>query len=88
MLQGGDFTRGNVSIILVSSTARRGIDCSRVLVAVPSTARSSPMRTSTSSTPSLVSSPWLTLVLTREFSIPLVLVRPCPCSEEFVLMVS
>jgi cyclophilin family peptidyl-prolyl cis-trans isomerase len=46
MLQGGDFTRGNVSISGISRTPDPMADCHRAPAASPSTARSSPMRTS------------------------------------------
>ena len=75
MLQGGDFTRGNVSFFLLSNPDSR---CNaqyltlfifyrnRVPVVAPSTVRSSPMRTSSTSTPALVFCPWPTLAPTRK----------------------
>jgi cyclophilin family peptidyl-prolyl cis-trans isomerase len=46
MLQGGDFTRGNVSISGISGIPDLKADCHRALAASLFTARSSPMRTS------------------------------------------
>jgi peptidylprolyl isomerase len=65
MLQGGDFTRGNVRLF-ETFLAVKADDIYRVLVANPSTVRSSPMRTSPASTPSLDSSPWPMPDLTRK----------------------
>ena len=72
MLQGGDFTRGNVSkalcyrypTLIINWYANVPSD-HRALVASPSTARSSLTRTSSAATPAPVSSPWLTLAPTR-----------------------
>lgn len=82
MLQGGDFTRGNVSSsspLPIARAWRQTIarvrlvkesnctdDVNRVPVASPSTARSSPMRTSKRSTPALVCCPWPMPALTRK----------------------
>ena len=68
MLQGGDFTRGNVSnplvpmflLVFLSDLFRN-----RVPVVAPSTVTSSPTRTSRRSTPAPVFCPWPTLVPTR-----------------------
>jgi peptidylprolyl isomerase len=67
MLQGGDFTRGNVSLAplyIVAIEADKYVY--RVPVASPSTVRSSPMRTSPASTPSQDFSQWPTPDPTRK----------------------
>lgn len=75
MLQGGDFTRGNVcrTLNLPVSAAVGGpegkLTENRALVASLSTARSSPMRTSSSSTTSPVCFPWPTPAPTRTFAL-------------------
>ena len=75
MLQGGDFTRGNVSFYLSTIGIRTvGEMHSRLAadiiirapVASPSTARSSPMRTSRRSTFAPAFCPWLTPAPTRK----------------------
>lgn len=72
MLQGGDFTRGNVSLLLQFRQHIKVYQTilmpPRVLVVGPSTARSSRTRTFPESTPSLVSCPWPMLVQTRKLS--------------------
>ena len=72
MLQGGDFTRHNVSFLLIAGLLffdlpRLTVFCSnRAPVVAPSTATSSPMRTSSTSTTAPVCSPWPTLAPTRK----------------------
>jgi cyclophilin family peptidyl-prolyl cis-trans isomerase len=65
MLQGGDFTRGNVRP-QSQQHFNRSLQLYRALVASPSTARSSLMRTSAGSTPSLDFCRWPTPVPTRK----------------------
>jgi len=67
MLQGGDFTAGNVSISTPRiSSSSSTLTADRAPVVSPSTVRSSRTRTSLSSTPAPVSSPWPTPAPTRK----------------------
>jgi hypothetical protein len=66
MLQGGDFTRGNVSISPARYIRALLMSRFRALAASPSTARSLPMRTSRRPTPRSTCCPWPMLVPTRK----------------------
>jgi cyclophilin family peptidyl-prolyl cis-trans isomerase len=66
MLQGGDFTRGNVRFHNLEVIKIEAYNYNRALAASPSTVKSSPTRTSLVSTPSLDFSQWPMPVPTRK----------------------
>ena len=86
MLQGGDFTRGNVCSSIYFKTHRECyVDMKhRAPVDDPSTERSLPMRTSRSSTPSLVFCRWPTPDPTRRS--PPLLCLPPPFNHPLMLV--
>lgn len=73
MLQGGDFTRGNVSSYLILRLIRScaNLPTLRAPEASPSTAKNSQTRTSRGSTLAQVFCPWPTPAQTRERRLPL-----------------
>lgn len=68
MLQGGDFTRGNVSAARLSHKAYMLTLFHRAPAESPSTAKSLPTKTSSSPTTVPSCSPWPTLVPTRKLT--------------------